>query len=264
MEIDLERKEKHEKEILEMILQFCYENKYHDTAKLLESKTDIIYDQNEIQELKYLLKEHEFEKSIKFLEKSNFQNLQKNEVLKVIKSRRLIEMIKNAQFENALEFIRKELSPLFQNFNILNKFSSMLFIKDKDKLERYLRQNFNDIVIDDSLIVKVQNLLCLSLDSNGNRILPNSRLENLLNKYYNIIESENFIKDHYNGNSDSIYLNKNPSGNQDKYSDKKNINLNEGKTKLLIKTGNGIEKIFLIFLIYLIFCKILTLKWILR
>jgi len=194
MEINIPKTEKNEKEILEMILQFCYENKYFQTAKLLESKTNIIYDQNEIQELKYLLKEHQFEKSIQFLEKSNFENLQKTEVMKIIKSRKLIELIKNANFDLALEYIRKEICPLINNFHILNKFSSMLFINEKENLERYLRQNFSEIAIDETLIGKVQNLLCLSLDSNGNRILPNSRLETLLMKYYKIIESEN-IKD---------------------------------------------------------------------
>lgn len=194
MEINLPKTEKNEKEILEMILQFCYENKYFQTAKLIESKTNIIYDQNEIQELKYLLKEHEFEKSIQFLEKSNFENVQKTEVMKIIKSRKLIELIKNANFELALEYIRKEICPLINNFQVLNKFSSMLFIKEKDNLERYLRHNFSDLAVDDTLIVKVQNLLCLSLDSYGNRILPNSRLESLLAKHYKIIESEK-IKD---------------------------------------------------------------------
>jgi hypothetical protein len=190
MEINISKTEKNEKEIFEMILQFCYENKYTQTAKLIESKTNIIYDQNEIQELKYLLKDHEYEKSIQFLERSNFENLQKTEVMKMIKSRKLIELIKNSNFELALEYIRKEICPLINNFQTLNKISSMLFIKEKDGLDRHLRQNFSEIAVDDTLIVKVQNLLCLSLDSNGNRILPNSRLENLLAKYYKIIESE--------------------------------------------------------------------------
>ena len=204
MEFCIEKTEKNEKEILEMILQFCYENKYIQTAKLIESKTSIIYDQNEIQELKYLLKEHEFEKSIQFLEKSNFENLQKTEVLKIIKSRKLIELIKNSNFHEALEYIRKELSPLLKNSTIMNKFSILLFIKDKDYLERYLRQNFNDISVDETLIFKVQNLLCLSLDSNGNRILPNSRLENLLNKYYNLILNQNILDvNNYNIDSQS-------------------------------------------------------------
>jgi len=193
--INIRKKEKHEKEILEMILQFCYENKYLETAKSLESKTNIIYDQNEMQELKCLLKEHEFEKSIQFMEKSNFENLQKTEVLRIIKSRKLIELIKNSNFEIALEYIRKEISPLINNYYTMNKFSSMLFIKDKENLERYLRQNFSEISVDDTLIIKVQNLLCLSLDSYGNRILPNSRLENLLTKYYKIIENEKILNE---------------------------------------------------------------------
>ncbi len=195
MEINIQKTEKNEKEILEMILQFCYENKYIETAKLLEKKSNIIFDQNEIQELKCLLKEHEFEKSIQFLQNSNFENLQKTEVMKIIKSRKLIELIKNQNFDIALEYIRKEISPLIYNFSILNKFSSMLFIKDRDNIERYLRQNFIDISVDDNLIVKVQNLLCLSLDSNGNRILPNSRLEKLLIKYYTIIENEKILNE---------------------------------------------------------------------
>jgi hypothetical protein len=207
---------KSEKEILEMILQFCYENKYLNTAKLIESKTNIIYDQNEIQELKYFLKNHKFQKSIEFLENSNFENLQKAEVLKIIKSRNLIEKIKNNKKEEALLYIRKELSPLFDNLELLNKFSSLLFIKEKENLERCLRHNFSDLNSDDSLILKVQNLLCLSLDSNGNRILPNSRLENMLNKFFEILEKEKIFNNENNYNYPNIDISKNTNKNTNK------------------------------------------------
>lgn len=189
MEINLQKTEANDKELLEMILQFFYENKYSESAKLLESKANIIYDQNEIQQLKYLLKQHKFDESIKFLEGSNFENIQKAEVLKILKSRRYLEMIREGLNKEALDYLRTELTPLFHDRSMLNKFSVMLFQKDKENIEKHLKNNFHELCYDDLLIRRVQSLLCLSLDSNGNRILPNSRLETLINTYLDITKN---------------------------------------------------------------------------
>jgi hypothetical protein len=183
MEINLQKTESNEKELLEMVLQFFYENKYLESAKLLESKANIIYDQDEILQLKYLLKNHKFDESVKFLEISNFENFQKAEVLKILKSRKFIELIQNNQRMEALEYLRTEITPLYNEMSALNKYSIMLFNKEDEMVDKHLKQNFRDIYTDELLIRKVQSLLCLSLDSNGNRILPNSRLETLLNMY---------------------------------------------------------------------------------
>ena len=189
MEINLQKTEANEKEILEMILQFFYENKYIESAKLLESKANIIYDQNEIQQLKYLLKNHQFDESVKFLESSNFENFQKAEVLKILKSRKFLELVKSNKRREALDYLRTEIAPLLMDMKALNKFSVVLFDKQDDQFEKHFRQNFNEIYNDELLITKVQSLLCLSLDSSGNRILPNSRLETLLNTYHEECDS---------------------------------------------------------------------------
>ncbi len=189
MEINLQKTEANEKEILEMILQFLYENRFIDSAKLLESKANIIYDQNEIQQLKCLLKNHQFDESVKFLESSNFENFQKAEVLKILKSRKFIELVKSNKRKEALEYLRVEIAPILMDFKLLNKYTVVLFDKQDEQVEKHFRQNFNEIYNDDLLSRKVQSLLCLSLDSSGNRILPNSRIETLLNTYQEISDS---------------------------------------------------------------------------
>jgi WD repeat-containing protein 26 len=184
MEVKLNKTEANEKEILEMILQFFYENRYMESAKLLESKANIIYDQDEIQQLKLLLKNHKFDESLRFLEKSNFENIQKAEVLKILKSRKFLELLKLDLKEEALNFLRKEITPLYSsNQSNLHKYSVLLFSSNREALEKLIKQYFNDINTDESLINKIQSMLCLSLDSHGNRILPNSRLEHMLNSY---------------------------------------------------------------------------------
>lgn len=184
MEVKINKTEANEKEILEMILQFFYEHRYMESAKLLESKANIIYDQDEIQQLKFLLKNHKFDESLNFLENSNFENIQKAEVLKILKSRKFLELLKLDLKEDALNFLRKEITPLYAtNQSNLHKFSVLLFSNNHETLEKLIKQYFNDINTDESLINKIQSMLCLSLDSNGNRILPNSRLENMLNNY---------------------------------------------------------------------------------
>jgi WD40 repeat protein len=182
-EIYFKKTETNEKEILEMIIQFLYENKYLDSAKQLEAIAGIVYDQHEIQQLNILIKSHNFEEAIKFVEKSNFENSKKDEVLKFIRIRKFIEYITNGLVLEGLEYLRKELSGLIKDKSLLNKFSILLFQKDKENLDRLLKQYFNEIRNDDILINKIQSMLCLSLDSHGNRILPNSRLETLLNTY---------------------------------------------------------------------------------
>lgn len=189
MEINLQKTEANEKEILEMILQFFYENRYLESAKLLESKANIIYDQNEIQQLKCLLKNHQFDESVKFLQSSNFENFQKAEVIKIIKSRKFLELIKFNKKKEALEYLRSEIAPLFMDIKLLYKYSISLFDKNDAQIEKHFKQNFNEIYNDDLLIRKVQSLLCLSLDSSGNRILPNSRIETLLNSYQQLSNS---------------------------------------------------------------------------
>jgi WD40 repeat protein len=195
----LQKTEINDKEILEMILQFFYENKFVGSAKQLEQSANIVYDQNEIQQLFLYIKSRQYDDAIKFLIDGNFDVNRKQEVMKIIKTRKFLEFVKMGKTLEALEFLRKELAVLIKDRVILNKMSILLFQKDQGNLEKLLKQFFNEINIDEFLVKKIQTMLCLSLDSNGNRILPNSRLETLLNTYYNEamdVEDENLALSH--------------------------------------------------------------------
>jgi len=179
--------EANNKEILEMILQFLFENNYNQSASLLENKANIIFDQNEMQKLKHNLNSHLFDEAIKIITESNYEKNQKLEVLRLIKSKKYIDLIQADERNKALDFLRNELTPVFteseSDKEILKKISSLLFKKDPKTLEKYLANNFPDFISDNNIIQKIQDLLCLSFDTKGNKILPNNRLESLANIY---------------------------------------------------------------------------------
>lgn len=207
MEINLLKTDTNSKEILEMILQYLYENKLFESEKLLGEKANIIFDQKEIQQLKNYLKDHLFDDAILFLEKSNFENLQRSEVLNLIKSRKYIELIKEGKKEIALEFLRNEISQIHSDQKILNKYTVLLFQQNVSDLDKFLKLNFNDINNDEIIIKKIQSLLCLSIDSNGNRILPNNRLETLLKNYIDLMSNGNVEFDTNINNSNFLTQN---------------------------------------------------------
>ena len=183
------KSENNNKEILEMILQFLFENKYNSSASLLEKKANIIFDQNEIQKLKDNINSHLLDEAIKIVDESNYSKNQKLEVLKLIKNKKYIELIQAEERTKALEFLRNELTPLYNSSNdendkeVLKKISSLLFKKDPKALEKYLLNHFPDFISENTIIQKIHNMLCLSFDTKGNKILPNNRLNSLSNNY---------------------------------------------------------------------------------
>jgi len=207
MEINLLKSENNNKEILEMILQFLDENKLYDSEKLLAEKANIIFDQKEIQQLKDFLRDHKFDEAILFLEKSQLENLQKFEVLKLIKSRKYIELVKEGKKEIALQFLRNEISQIYSDQKILNKYTVLLFQSNSNDFEKHLNQNFSEINNDEIILNKIQSLLCLSIDSNGNRILPNSRLENLLEYYMEQMKNGSFESEQQETTSNLLTVN---------------------------------------------------------
>lgn len=207
MEINLLKTENNTKEILEMILQYLDENKFYESEKLLAERANIIFDQKEIQQLKEYLKEHKFDEAILFLEKSQLENFQKSEVLKIIKSRKYLELVKEGKKEIAFQFLRNEITQIYSDQKILNKFTNLLFQSNNNDFERNLNQNFNEINNDDIILNKIQSLLCLSIDSKGNRILPNSRLETLLESYMEFMKNGNFESQNQERNSSILAVN---------------------------------------------------------
>lgn len=200
------------KEILELILQFFYENNYIESAKLLESKANIVYHQNKIQQLKLMLSTHKYNEAIEYIEQASLDQKLKNEALVLIKSRIYFKILlsnftqskpselsststvettatssssSSSKPVSSIDYLRTEISQIVSQEK-LNQYSTLLFIKNKKELEMQLKNQFEEIINDDKLITKIQSLFCLSLDSTGNQILPNSRLESLLNKYAEI------------------------------------------------------------------------------
>ena len=183
------------KEILELILKFFYENNYIESARLLEEKAKITYHQNEIQQLKILLSNKQYSEAIDYLSSNQtFEQSQKTKAINLIKIRNFFEILRfnidnTNNKKDILSYLRNEISPIIPN-NMLNKYSSLLFIKEKEVLEENLKMNFDEIINDTILTNKIQNIVCLYGDSDSNNI-HNMQLEDLL-KTYQEIENSNY------------------------------------------------------------------------
>ena len=183
------------KEILELILKFFYENNYIESARLLEEKTKITYHQNEMQQLKILLSNKQYSEAIDYLSRNQiFEQSQKTKAINLIKIRNFFEILRfnidnTNNKKDILSYLRNEISPIIPN-NMLNKYSSLLFIKEKEVLEENLKMNFDEIINDTILTNKIQNIVCLYGDSDSNNI-HNMQLEDLL-KTYQEIENSNY------------------------------------------------------------------------
>lgn len=193
------------KEILELILKFLYENNYLESAKLLEQKTNLTYHQNEMQQLKSLLVAKRYNEAKEYLtQNKNFEQLQKNEALHLIIKRQYLEMLRNnftsineVKNDEALSFLRNQISPIIPS-DQLNKYSYLLFIKDKKTLEETLKLNFEEIINDEIFINKIQSLVCLYTNSDGNKLLHNIQLETLMKTYKEIKNSSyNYLNPRY-------------------------------------------------------------------
>ena len=175
------------KEILELILKFFYENNYIESARLLEEKTKITYHQNEMQQLKILLSNKQYSEAIDYLSSNQtFEQSQKTKAINLIKIRNFFEILRfnidnTNNKKDILSYLRNEISPIIPN-NMLNKYSSLLFIKEKEVLEENLKMNFDEIINDTILTNKIQNIVCLYGDSDSNSI-HNMQLEDLLKTY---------------------------------------------------------------------------------
>lgn len=193
------------KEILELILKFLYENNYLESAKLLEQKTNLTYHQNEMQQLKALLVAKRYNEAIEYLtQNQNFEQLQKVEALHLIIKRQYLEILRNyftsengVKNDDALSFLRNNISPIIPS-DQLNRYSCLLFIKDKKTLEENLKLNFEEIINDDIFINKIQSLVCLYTNSDGNKFLHNTQLESLMKTYEEISNSNyNYLNPRY-------------------------------------------------------------------
>lgn len=184
------------KEILELILKFFYENNYIESARILEEKTKITYHQNEMQQLKTLLANKQYKEAIDYLNNNkSFEQNQKTKAINLIKIRNFFEILRYNidNIENkkdALGYLRNEISHIIPN-NMLNKYSSLLFIKDKNSLEENLKINFEEIVNDNILINKIQSIVCLYGDSDRNNCIQSMQLEDLVRAYQEI-ENSNY------------------------------------------------------------------------
>lgn len=205
----IEKTHQSEQEILELILKFLYENNYTESAKLLESKTNIKYHQNEMQQLITMLLSKNYTNAISYLnEQKNLNQAQKDEALKLIHFRNYFEILRKNLKENtkndALNYLRNDLSKLIP-CDILNKFSLLLFIKDSEVLEENLKQNFEEVVNDEIFLSKIQSLVCLYTNSEGNEILKDVQLETILKKYTEIKQA-NMLNNDSNNDFKQIFL----------------------------------------------------------
>ena len=185
------------KELLELILKFLYENNFTSSAKLLEERAAISYHQSECQQLKSLLLSQKYDEAIAYLKDNpaftnNTKTQQTKDAITLIKIRKYIEMLhnkllsqgNNATLNNfeALNYLRNNLANEIPSEQ-MNKFSGLLFIKDKHTFDEYIKTSFGDIVNDDIFINKIQNTVSIYINGDNNEYLQNTQIESLINLY---------------------------------------------------------------------------------
>jgi hypothetical protein len=81
--------------ICSLILNYLYENKFIESAKLLQNKLGMNEKNIEYNNLITLIKENDFNKIFNFIEQSNFNQIQKEKIIKILKIKKFFCLIQN-------------------------------------------------------------------------------------------------------------------------------------------------------------------------
>ena len=187
--------------ICSLILNYLYENKFIESAKLLQNKLGMNEKNIEYNNLITLIKENDFNKIFNFIEQSNFNQIQKEKIIKILKIKKFFCLIQN-NFNNnnnnqneTLNYLRNEMSNLLKNKQ-LNILMNLLFIKNQEEFNNKLK-SFENLFDDKIIIENINEILNINNINNNfnnennnfiNNIFnsTNLRLENIFSEYLNI------------------------------------------------------------------------------
>ena len=182
--------------ICSLILNYLYENKFIESAKFLQNKLGMNEKNIEYNNLITLIKENDFDKIFNFINESNFNENQKEKIIKILKIKKFFCLIQN-NFKNnqneTLNYLRNEMSSILKNKQ-LNILMNLLFIKDKNEFEIKLK-SFENLFDDKIIIENINEILNINnninfennnIENNNIFISSNIHLENIFSEYLNI------------------------------------------------------------------------------
>ena len=178
-------------EILYSVLEFLDRNGYKQSFEKLQQKTGILYHDNDKKVIEDLLHLRQIDELILYVKNNrNISNEEKMTYIKLLKIKKYIELIKEncrdrIDQKDSLYYLRTEITPMLYgsgktNKNLLNSLTLLLFYKDMNLLEEYIKKNLNEYSNDAYIINELSK----------NRIIP---IEKLYEIYNNISENRKEI-----------------------------------------------------------------------
>lgn len=145
-------------EILLSVLEYLDRNGYKDSFNILLENTGLRYLENVKKNIENLLKNRKIDELIIYVNTCNkLKNDERTILIKLLKIRKFIELVYNncsdrIDQKDSLEFLRKEITPLIENTELLNSLTKILFFKDMNQLKNYIQKNLS-IYEDDNYIL---------------------------------------------------------------------------------------------------------------
>ena len=145
-------------EILLSVLEYLDRNGYKDSFNILLQNTGLRYLENVKKNIENLLKNKKIDELIIYVNTCNkLNNDERTILIKLLKIRKFIELVYNncsdrIDQKDSLEFLRKEITPLIENTELLNSLTKILFYKDMNQLKNYIQKNLS-IYEDDNYIL---------------------------------------------------------------------------------------------------------------
>ena len=197
-------------ELLLSVLEYLDRNGYKESFDNLLNDTGIRYLENIRRNIEELLKQKKLDELLTYINTcEKFTNEEKNNLLKFLKIRKLIELVsKNCsdriEQKDALQFLRNEITPIIDNKDLLNTLTKILFFKDMPTLKNFIQKNLAIYEDDKYILNQISNV----------KIAPLEQLYNLYNQ--NLVKKYGINFDKYNVTTlkkDDLYYNENNGNN---------------------------------------------------
>ena len=157
-------KTKKKEELLLSVLDFLDKNGYKESYEKLKEKTDYKHKENDQAIVENLLKQKKINDLIIFIEKNmKLSNDEKMKSIKLLKIKKYIDLVtkncyKGLEQKDSLNYLRNEITPLYNqdiNNDELNTLTYLLFIKDKNTLKEYIKENMKSFEDNSFIINKI-------------------------------------------------------------------------------------------------------------
>ena len=197
-------------EILLTVLEYLDRNGYKESFDILLNNTGLRYLEHVKRIIEKLLNQKKIDELITYINSCDkLTKEEKNNLNKILKIRKYVELVTNNCSNNldqkeALQFLRREITPIIDNKDLLNTLTKILFFKDISTLKNFIQKNLINYE-DDSLI--------LNQISNVN-VAPLEQLYNMYNQ--NLVKKYGINFDKYNISrikKEELYYNENKGNN---------------------------------------------------